>query len=75
MILVGYLVGMGLRWAVAGMDDTRNVEQAVIGYVIPGLIAIGFERQGVLQATAALLTSSCIVRLVLVLVAGAELGP
>ncbi|HMJ10813.1 MAG TPA: poly-gamma-glutamate biosynthesis protein PgsC [Polyangiaceae bacterium] len=75
MILVGYLVGMFLRWAVAGLEEPPNVEHAVIGYIIPGLIAIGFDRQGLLQATAALLTSSCIVRLILVLVAGAELGP
>jgi poly-gamma-glutamate biosynthesis protein PgsC/CapC len=75
MILVGYLVGMFLRWAGAGLTAGSDVEYAVIGYIIPGLIAIGFDRQGVIEATAALLTSSVVVRLILVLVAGAELGP
>ena len=75
MILVGYLVGMFLRWAGAGLAGTSSTEYAVIGYIIPSLIAIGFDRQGVVAATAGLLTSSVIVRLILVLVVGAELGP
>lgn len=75
MILVGYLVGMFLRWAAGSLHEPNNVEYAVIGYIIPGLIAIGFDRQGIVEAAAALLTSSVIVRLILVLVVGAELGP
>lgn len=75
MILVGYLVGMFLRWAGAGLGDASGAEYEVIGYIIPSLIAIGFDRQGVVAATAGLLTSSVVVRLVLVLVVGAELGP
>lgn len=75
MILVGYLVGMFLRWTAEGRGEAPGAEHMVIGYIIPGLIAIGFDRQGVVQATAALLTASVIVRLILVIVAGPELGP
>jgi poly-gamma-glutamate biosynthesis protein PgsC/CapC len=48
-------------------------EFAVIGYVIPGLIAIWMDRQGVVETLAALVTSAVAVRLVLMLVFGLEL--
>ena len=46
---------------------------SLIGYVIPGLIAIWMDRQGVWETLAALLTSAVVVRLVLMLVFGLEL--
>jgi gamma-polyglutamate biosynthesis protein CapC len=45
----------------------------VIGYVIPGLIAIWMDRQGVLETLTALITSAVVVRLVLMLVFGLDL--
>ncbi len=42
------------------------VELGVIGYIIPGLIALWFNRQGVLQTLAALIITSVLVRLVLI---------
>jgi poly-gamma-glutamate biosynthesis protein PgsC/CapC len=74
MILVGYLIGCAARWvtthAAAGAPGFD-----VIGYVIPGLLALWLERQGIIETLASLLTASIIVRLVLVLVAGKELLP
>ncbi len=45
----------------------------VIGFIIPGLIAVWMDRQGVMQTIASMLTVSIIVRLVLILL-GVEVG-
>jgi poly-gamma-glutamate biosynthesis protein PgsC/CapC len=49
------------------------LEAGVIGYIVPGLIAIWLDRQGVIPTLAALLTSAVIVRLILILVVPEEL--
>ena len=74
MILVGYLVGMAFRWG-TGWMDALNVEAQVIGFIIPGLIAIWLERQGIVETLGALLTASVVVRLLLIVFVGAELLP
>ncbi|UCE85274.1 MAG: poly-gamma-glutamate biosynthesis protein PgsC [Deltaproteobacteria bacterium] len=61
---------------IPAMPTTTNgalVELRVIGFIVPGLIAIWLDRQGVLPTLAALLTSAVVVRLVLILIAPAEL--
>ena len=45
----------------------------MIGFIIPGLIAIWIDRQGIIETLAALITASVVVRLILVLVVGTEL--
>jgi len=75
MILLGYLIGMGLRWLVEGRVGFDGDPAAVIGYIIPGLIAIWLARQGVVETLASLLTASVVVRLILIAVTGAEVGP
>lgn len=72
MIIVGYLVGVLVRWSTGFIGHT-GVDLNVIGFIIPGLIALWLERQGVIETLAALFTASVVVRLVLVLVVGAEL--
>jgi hypothetical protein len=49
-------------------------QDAVVGYVIPGLVGLSFGRHGVVETTSGLVVASAVVRLVLVLVVGAELG-
>ncbi len=71
MILVGYLVGM-LVSSVAPAFGVGDAERAVIGYIIPGLIAIWLDRQGVVETVTSLVTASVVVRLVLVLLLGPE---
>lgn len=54
--------------------QTRDaIEAGVIGYIVPGLIAIWLDRQGVLPTLAALVTSAVLVRLVLILSVPEEL--
>ena len=67
MILVGYLVGTLMRWAL-GQDFFPTEEISLIGYIIPGLIAIWLERQGIIETIMTLLTASVVVRLVLIVV-------
>jgi len=47
-------------------SDPVFVELGVIGYIIPGLIALWFNRQGILQTLSALIVTSVLVRLTLI---------
>lgn len=44
------------------------MESSIIGYIIPGLIAIWFERQGVLQTLCGLAVTAVLVRLALIVI-------
>jgi poly-gamma-glutamate biosynthesis protein PgsC/CapC len=69
MILVGYLLGMGLRsWTGLFPGDFQ-----IIGYIIPGLIAVWMDRQGVVETLTAMTIVSVAVRLILILSLGTEL--
>ena len=71
MILVGYMIGMLIR--VTNLSTSVGYDFDVIGYVIPGLIAIWLDRQGIIETFASLLTASVVVRLILVITVGTEL--
>ncbi|MCG3174747.1 MAG: hypothetical protein GMKNLPBB_03027 [Myxococcota bacterium] len=75
MILIGYLLGMMAHQMGGALLSTAypDHEIQVIGYIIPGLIGIWLERQGVIETMSVLLIAACVVRLVLVLVMGQEL--
>lgn len=75
MILVGYLMGMSLRSITRVWEEGSLVEYQVIGFIIPGLIAIWLDRQGILQTLASLLAASVVVRLILILALGSEFMP
>jgi len=72
MIIVGYLISMLVRWVTGNYAHMQGTELQVIGFIIPGLIAIWLDRQGMAETLAALITASVVVRLILVLV-GVEL--
>lgn len=68
-ILVGYVVGMVFRmWLQSPVSPFA--EGAVIGFIIPGLIAIWYQRQGVVETTLSLLTAAILVRMVLIVLLG-----
>jgi poly-gamma-glutamate biosynthesis protein PgsC/CapC len=73
MILIGYALGMAARYWLKMPAGDASI--AVIGYVIPGLVAIWMDRQGVLETLASLAIVSSCVRLILILIVGAELTP
>lgn len=68
MILVGYIIGI-LATQIPG---TTQLQYEMIGFVIPGLIAIWMDRQGILQTLSILTIVSIVVRLILILVVGQE---
>jgi poly-gamma-glutamate biosynthesis protein PgsC/CapC len=50
MILVGYLINAGFRSVFGGPTAViAGMQVSVIGFIIPGLIAIWLDRQGVLE--------------------------
>jgi len=73
MILVGYLTGMAARWITASVVPVET-ELQVIGFIIPGLIAIWLDRQGIVETLSALITASIVVRLILIIVVGTEVN-
>jgi gamma-polyglutamate biosynthesis protein CapC len=74
-VLIAFLLGMLVRSLFASYEvitifgETYNV----IGYIIPGLIAISIDRQGVIETFSMALTSAVIVRLVLIILIGSTL--
>jgi gamma-polyglutamate biosynthesis protein CapC len=74
MLLAGFASGALIRWYLGwGLVDPQGSDYTVIGYIVPGLIAIWFDRQGLLDTCASLLTAAVVVRLLLVLFVPAEL--
>ncbi len=73
MILIGFLLGWLARSIEVVPLGSDHFELNVIGYIITGLIAIWMDRQGVIETITALVTSSVIVRLILILIAGKDI--
>jgi poly-gamma-glutamate biosynthesis protein PgsC/CapC len=74
MILAGYLAGMLARYFIAQQGGPDGVEQRVVGYIIPGLIAVWLDRRGIIESLCSLITASVVVRLLLILMFGARLA-
>jgi gamma-polyglutamate biosynthesis protein CapC len=74
MILVGFLMGYAIRMYLGQIDPahTAGMDLSVIGYILPGLIAIWLDRQGIVETLSALLAASVVVRLILILTVGLE---
>ena len=71
MLLFGFLLGSLARYCSDTISLSSGVSAnciCVIGFIIPGLIALWFDRQGVMNTLGALATSTVIVRLVLILI-------
>lgn len=78
-LFIGNLVNWTDLQMIAGVDEAQAqvqalesnfmmmvMESSIIGYIIPGLIAIWFERQGVLQTLCGLAVTAVLVRLALI---------
>jgi gamma-polyglutamate biosynthesis protein CapC len=73
MILVGYTMGFLIRSFSPLELPTTTVDLTIIGYIIPGLIAIWIDRQGLVESVSALVIASVFVRMLLILITGGEL--
>lgn len=72
LILAGYLTGFAVR-AFLGNSEVEGIEFSVIGFIIPGLIAIWVDRRGIIGAVCSVIIVSIIVRLIMALLFGPEL--
>ncbi len=73
-ILVGYLIGAYLHMVPLSFTETPEGNGlGVVGFIIPGLIALWIDRQGVIETFSSLATAAVVVRLVLILFIGGEL--
>jgi len=80
MILTGFVIGQVTRSALAPGSacsiyaaDAQQSVMNVIGCIVPGLIALWFDRQGTMETIGTVLTTSAVVRLCLI-VLGMELA-
>ena len=73
MILLGFLLGWLVRLLEPVPLGPQVVELSIVGYIIPGLIAIWMDRQGILETVSALAISSTLVRLILILLFGRDI--
>jgi gamma-polyglutamate biosynthesis protein CapC len=70
-ILVAFIFGFLVR-SIVGPHLDEHTEMAVIGYIIPGLIAIWMDRQGTVETICSLMTASVITRLIMIFVTGGD---
>lgn len=73
MILVGFLTGSLIRNHVEFEVAAYSVDLSVVGYIIPGLIAIWLDRQGIVETLSTMLLASVLVRMCLILLMGGEM--
>ncbi len=73
MILIGYLMGMVARYFIPEHVATSGAEFRVVGYIIPGLIAVWLDRRGIVESFCSLITASIVVRLILIIIFGTGL--
>jgi poly-gamma-glutamate biosynthesis protein PgsC/CapC len=71
-ILLAFIIGVVLNdtFDYMALDSILNQAIHIIGYIIPGLIALSMDRQGVLETIGSLLIASVLVRLVLIIFIG-----
>ena len=73
IILIGFVLGWFFRSFMVLEIAGETIELAAIGYIIPGLVGMWIDRQGVAETTATLITSGVLVRLLLILIYGGEM--
>lgn len=74
MILVGFAMGALLRSFGTLPLPMTTIDLSIIGYIIPGLIAIWIDRQGLIESFSALIIASVIVRIILILITGGDIS-
>lgn len=70
MILIGFLLGSLARTGLGAGTPVGPFEVGVIGYIIPGLLAIWMDRQGLVVTVTSALTASVLTRLTGLLLLG-----
>ena len=73
VILVGFLLGFVFRTFMVLELGEKTIQLGAIGFIIPGLVGMWIDRQGLVETSATLVTSGVVVKLLLILIYGGEL--
>ncbi|TGL41326.1 poly-gamma-glutamate biosynthesis protein PgsC/CapC, partial [Leptospira bourretii] len=74
ILLFGYFFGYLLNYQILPDIEIGYLSEVRgIGFIIPGLIAVWYERQGVLETTSVLILASIFVKILLIFLLGTEL--
>jgi poly-gamma-glutamate biosynthesis protein PgsC/CapC len=75
-VLIAFILGTICRQLITEYQGTEGFfDQSftVIGFIIPGLISISIDRQGIVETLTTLLSAAVVVRLILIVFIGQEL--
>ena len=72
-ILLGFIFGYLSRQVISYEMLSADVRLEAIGFIIPGLIANWFERQGVAKTVATMMIAAPLVRILVILFTGGEI--
>ena len=72
IMLISFLLGVVMREIFSSYYIASSLGEVytVVGYIIPGLIALSIDRQGIIETICSLLIASTVVRLVLIILIG-----
>lgn len=73
-ILIGFIFGWATRNIMFVSTTILDLQMQSIGYIIPGLIANWFERQGFIKTISAMLITAVLVRITLIIISGGEVS-
>jgi gamma-polyglutamate biosynthesis protein CapC len=71
-ILIGFILGWASRHLIFHDVTVYDLQMQSIGYIVPGLIANWFERQGFLKTLCTMMVAAVVVRLILMIIFGGE---
>lgn len=71
-ILIGFILGWATRLLVFDTVTVYTYQMQSIGFIVPGLIANWFERQGFLRTLSTMGVAAILVRLLLMVIFGGE---
>ncbi|MDZ4725313.1 MAG: poly-gamma-glutamate biosynthesis protein PgsC [Leptospira sp.] len=73
ILLFAYFIGYLLNYQILPDIETPILSDIrSIGFIIPGLIGLWFERQGVIETTSVLVIASILVKIILIFLVGSE---
>ncbi|HPK41223.1 MAG TPA: poly-gamma-glutamate biosynthesis protein PgsC/CapC [Candidatus Cloacimonadota bacterium] len=72
-ILIGFILGWLTRFYLF-TPNLMDIKLQSIGYIIPGLIANWFERQGFIKTFTVMIVAAVVVRITLVVISGGEVN-
>lgn len=71
-ILIGFILGWATRNLIFQNTTVYDLQMQSIGYIVPGLIANWFERQGFLKTLSTMMIAAVLVRLILMVIFAGE---